>query len=195
MNNDQFHNDEELVRQFRAGVEAGTTDLYNKFYKELVYFARQIIDHASEAEDIVQEMMIKLFQRRQDFDVINEIRAFLYVSVRNACLNYLKARNRHELSHRELRYLGAGADEQAEHEMLKATILAEIFREISILPDQCRKVFELIYIQKRSTSEIASEMGISSQTVLNHKARAINILRNHLTEKGFLSLLLLLEMI
>lgn len=188
------HSEQELIRLFQSGDDAGTASLYNKYYKGLVYFARQIVDHGGEAEDIVQDTMIRLFQKRGDFNNLPDIQAFLYVSVRNACFNYLKARDRHELSHKELLYLTPEGEEKADLETLKSRVLSEIFNEIDTLPEQCGRVFQLIYIHKLSTAAVAEKLGISPQTVLNQKSRAIKLLRYRLTEKGFLTLLLFLKM-
>jgi RNA polymerase sigma-70 factor (ECF subfamily) len=193
-NSDQ-HNEQQLIRLFRAGDESAAADLYGRFYRGLVYFARQIIDHAGEAEDIAQDSMVKLFRKKDDFDQLSDIKSFLYVSVRNACFNYLKARDRHELSHREIRYLYAEGEESADLEMLKSGVLAEVYQEVSSLPAQCGEVFRLLFIHRLSTAQAAEKLGISPQTVLNQKARAIKLLRYRLSEKGFLALLLLMKML
>lgn len=165
------------------------------YYKGLVYFARRIVEHAGEAEDIAQDTMVKLLGKNSDFDRLSDIKSFLYVSVRNACFNYLKARDRHELSHRELHYLTPEGEESADTEMLKSSVLAEIYREVAALPAQCGEVFRLLFIHKLTTAEAAERLGLSPQTVLNQKARAIKLLRFRLSEKGFLTLLLLLKML
>lgn len=189
------HSEQQLIRRFRAGNESAVTDLYGMYYKGLVYFARRIVEHAGEAEDIAQDSMVKLLGKKNDFDRLSDIKSFLYVSVRNACFNYLKARDRHELSHRELRYLTPEGEESADTEMLKSRVLAEIYQEVAALPAQCGEVFRLLFIHKLTTAEAAERLGLSPQTVLNQKARAIKLLRYRLSEKGFLTLLLLLKML
>ncbi|UYQ95748.1 RNA polymerase sigma-70 factor [Chitinophaga horti] len=193
MQTNQPYSEIELIRLFREGTGAGTAALYEKYYRGLVYFARQIIEHEGEAEDIAQESMIKLFNKRTDFDNLSDIKSFLYVSVRNSCFNYLKARDRHELSHQELLYLSPEGEEKADLEMLKSRVLAEVFNEIDRLPEQCGNVFKLLFIKKMSTAAVAEQLGISPQTVLNQKSRALKLLRFRLSDKGFFALLLLLK--
>lgn len=193
MQNRELHSEQELIRLFKAGAESAATDLYGRYYKGLVYFARQIVQHAGEAEDIAQDTMVKLFHKKDDFSHLSDIKSFLYVSVRNACFNYIKARERHELSHEELRYLTPEGEENADVEMLKARVLAEIYQEVAALPAQCGEVFRLLFIQKLTTAQAAEKLGLSPQTVLNQKARAIKLLRFRLSEKGFLTLLLLMK--
>lgn len=195
MHNSDLHNEQQLIRLFRNGDRSAATELYGRFYKGLVYFARRIVEHAGEAEDIAQDSMVKLFGKKNDFSNLSDIKSFLYVSVRNACFNYLKARDRHELSHQELRYLTPEGEESADLEMLKSRILAEIYQEVAALPAQCGEVFRLIFIHKLGTAEAAERLGISPQTVLNQKARAIKLLRYRLSEKGFLTLLLLMKLL
>lgn len=195
MHNSDLHNEQELIKLFQHGDRSAATALYGRFYKGLVYFARRIVEHAGEAEDIAQDSMVKLFGKKNDFSNLSDIKSFLYVSVRNACFNYLKARDRHELSHRELRYLTPEGEESADLEMLKSRVLTEIYHEVAALPTQCGEVFRLVFIHKFSTAEAAERLGISPQTVLNQKARAIKLLRYRLSEKGFLTLLLLMKLL
>lgn len=189
------HNDQQLIRLFRAGDESAAADLYGRYYKGLVYFARRIVEHAGEAEDIAQDTMVKLFHKKNDFEQLSDIKSFLYISVRNACFNYLKARDRHALSHRELLYLTPEGEESADLEILKSRVLAEIYQEVASLPAQCGEVFRLVFIQKLTTAQAAEKLGLSPQTVLNQKARAIKLLRYRLSEKGFLTLLFLMKML
>ncbi len=139
------------------------------YYKGLVYFARRIVSHAGEAEDIAQDTMVKLFGKKNDFDRLSDIKSFLYVSVRNACFNYLKARDRHELSHQELRYLTPEGEESADIEMLKSGVLAEIYQEVAALPAQCGEVFRLLFIHKLTTAEAAERLGLARKPSLTRR--------------------------
>ncbi len=80
-----------------------------------------------------------------------------------------------------------GQEGNIKNEMIDAEVFVELNHKIENLPEKCRKIFKLIYFNNLSTSEVAEEMGISNQNVLNQKARAIHILRSGLLRKSLLT--------
>src|SRR5438876_1059349 len=71
--------------------ETGTfTATFNHYYHPLVFFARKLLHDATAAEDIVTEIFLKYWQKQNNFNSLPAIKTFLYISTRNACLNYLQ---------------------------------------------------------------------------------------------------------
>jgi RNA polymerase sigma-70 factor (ECF subfamily) len=68
-------------------------------------------------------------------------------------------------------------EKTAETERVKANLLHDMYKEIEKLPKQRRKILRLYFFEQKSTTEIAEQMDLSPQTVLNHKTKAINSLR------------------
>lgn len=163
-------------------------ELFNLLYKPLIYFAEKLVNNKQEAEDIVGTSFFKLTGRIEQFPSIRDVKAFLYITTRNECLDYLRRIARTESSHEQLQYLMDYNDAQADDEMLRAKILQEVYNEIEQLPPQCRKIFKLIYTRGLTTREIADEMELSPQTVLNQKAKALNLLRGILAKKNLMPL-------
>lgn len=175
-----------FIKKFTQGDTNAIRDVFGAFYRPLCYFATQLIGNQQEAEDIAIDSIIKLLEKRKDFDNLVNIKSFLFVTVRNACFDYLRSEQRHGRSHNELLYLQGEAEEQIENEMIKARVLQEIFVQVEKLPTQCRKIFKLIFYKGLSTAEIAQQMGLTARTVLNQKTRAINLLRSTLLNKDML---------
>lgn len=175
-----------LIPAFHNQESHAVQELFKMFYRPLVYFCQQLINDRQEAEDIVANTFLKLLHRRESFTNIKDIKAFLYVATRNSSLDYLRSQTRHENSHKELLYLQDNKEEMADHEMMKAKILQEVYNEIENLPPQCKKVFHLMFIKGLNTKQIAAEMGISAQTVLNQKSKALHSLRLDLLKKNLL---------
>ncbi|MGN6419670.1 MAG: RNA polymerase sigma factor [Pseudobacter sp.] len=163
-------------------------ELFNQLYKPLIYFAEKLVNNKQEAEDIVGTSFFKLTGRIEQFSSSRDVKAFLYVTTRNECLDYLRRMARFERSQEQLQYLMDYTDAQADDEMLRARILQEVYNEIEQLPPQCKKIFKLIYTRGMSTREIAEEMELSPQTVLNQKAKALNLLRGILAKKNLMPL-------
>jgi RNA polymerase sigma-70 factor (family 1) len=176
----------DFIKKFRQGNEDATRHLFKTFYKPLCYFASNLTGNQQESEDIVIDSIIKLLEKRKDFESLPGIKSFLYVTTRNACFDYLRSEQRHGRSHQELLYLTGEADSQVENEMIKAKVLQEIFVQVETLPTQCRKIFKLLFFKGLSTAEIANQLGLTARTVLNQKTRAIHLLRNTLLGKDLL---------
>ncbi|MFY0256446.1 RNA polymerase sigma factor [Chitinophaga sp. 30R24] len=171
------------IASFNKGKTAAFNYVYQQFNKPLHYFAYSIINDYAESQDIVSEVMIKLWEKRMNFTDINGIRAFLYVATRHACIDLIRARKRHESAHDEISYLSQESEILIDEKRIQAEILHKLYVEIRELPPQCGQVFKLLFFGKKTTSEIAALMGIQPQTVLNQKTRALQLLRAALLKK------------
>lgn len=179
-----IYDDEYLMKSFRGGEEKAFSFVFDMHYKSLCYFANPITQDVQQAEDIVSECFFKLWTRRDSFQTSQNIKAFLYISCRNACINHLrnlKRRNAAQelyLSQLEL------AEDTVLYQLIEAEVLQVLTEEIEALPAKCRDVFKMIYIDNKKTDEIALLLDISVKTVRGHKARAIELLRTEMLKKG-----------
>lgn len=158
--------------------------LFKLYNKSLYYFARQLVDNDGQAEDIVADAFIKLWQKNGDFDSLSSIRGFMYVTVRNSCCNYLKHIKRKTASHQEILHLTRDEEDYIESKMIKANLLQVILQEVESLPPIRRKIFKMIYLEDLSIFEIATKLNITVDTVRVQKARALHGLRTAILKKG-----------
>ena len=177
----------DLITGFKNGEQTAIKQLYSLHYRALCYFAEKLVNDKTEAEDIAIETFLKLLNKRDDFKSLADIKAFLFTATRNACFDHLRKIKRHDKSHVELQYLMEQEEALVEREMLISKVLQVLYVEVENLPGQCKKVFRSIFIENKSTAEVALEMGISTQTVLNQKAKALQALRNRLYQHGLYS--------
>jgi RNA polymerase sigma factor (sigma-70 family) len=196
-----FENDRTLVEAFKKMDPAAESVLFKQFFRSMCLLAETITGQLLAAEDIVAESFIKLFEKRSEFEAIDNIKAFLYVTVRNGSYTYKTTQKRHEAIHARIATEHGGEGDSfsstAELEMIRAQLLEEIYQEIENLPLQCRRIAKMIFWEGKSTDLIAGELQISRQTVRTQKARAIQLLKSQLfkDEKwvGMLLLLLYLQ--
>jgi len=179
-----------IPHAFRAGEQKGINSLFKLHYKPLCLFAFRLLNDLPGAEDIVGESFIKLWERHADFESFQAIRAFLYITTRNACLNLLKQKQREALSKKQLAYLMSEKEEFVLNEMIRAEVLGEIMDEINNLPAQCGRVFRLSYLEGLNNDKIAEKFSISVNTVRNQKARAIQLLKIRLLDRRISVLIL-----
>jgi RNA polymerase sigma-70 factor (family 1) len=183
--------DNDIIVSFRKGGPDALQSLLKLFYSPLCLFAERLLTDSAAAEDIVGESFIKLWNKHTDFESLQNIKAFMYITVRNACLNYLKQAKRESLSKKQLAYITGEKEEFVLNEMIRAEVLKEIMQEISNLPEQCRKVLKMGYLEGLKNQEIADLLNISVHTVKNQKARAIQLLKIRLRDRDLMMFLLL----
>ncbi|AEV99964.1 hypothetical protein A4D02_25245 [Niastella koreensis] len=181
----------DIIDTLKKGGPDALQSLLKQFYSPLCLFAERLVADSAAAEDIVGESFIKLWNRRGDFESTQNIKAFLYITVRNACLNYLKQAKRDSLNQKQLAYLTGEKEEFILNEMIRAEVLKEIMNEINNLPEQCGKVVKLAYLDGLRNQEVAKVLNISVHTVKNQKARAIQLLKTRLRDRDMLAFLLL----
>jgi RNA polymerase sigma-70 factor (family 1) len=179
--------DIDLINSFRRGDETAVKQLYTLHYQALCYYADRMIRNKEEAEDIAVESFLKLLQKKDDFDKLRDIESFLFTATRNLCIDLLRRTKRREQDHQTIAFLHDADKFQEDKEMVTAMVLQTIYAEIEHLPQQCKLVFRSIFIDGKTTAQIAADMGISPQTVLNQKTKALNILRNKLDQEGLTS--------
>ena len=171
------NNDEAIIHAFRDGDKDAFREVYDKMVRPLTYFVENIIFSPVDAEDIVASAFTKLYHARTGMRSIEHIKRWLYVIVRNESIDYLRHRSRQRESHSEVAYLGVESDDHLETERVKSTVFQELRNEIEKLPRQRKTILRLYFFEHKTTSEIAAQMGLNAQTVLNHKAKAIDSLR------------------
>jgi RNA polymerase sigma-70 factor (family 1) len=175
-----YDNHEDAVMlAFREGDKDAFRGIYDRMVRPLTYFVENIIFSPIDAEDIVANAFSKLYHLRATMRSIEHIKRWLYVIVRNEAIDYLRHRTRLRESHSEVSYLGVEIDEHHETERVKSELVQNILTEIEKLPRQRRTIIRAYFFEHKSTAEIAKQLGLNSQTVLNHKAKAIESLRKN----------------
>lgn len=181
----------DIIDTLKKGGPDALQSLLKQFYSPLCLFAERLVADRAAAEDIVGESFIKLWNKRGDFESTQNIKAFMYITVRNACLNYLKQAKRDSLNQKQLAYLTGEKEEFVLNEMIRAEVLKEVMNEINNLPEQCGKVLKLAYLDGLKNQEVAKVLNISVHTVKNQKARAIQLLKTRLRDRDIMAFLLL----
>lgn len=178
-----------LLREFRRGSTLAMKRIFHLHWKTQVFFARRFVPEAAISEDIVSDVFLKLWARREGFASLPSIRSFLYIATRNACLDHLRKDKRVRQFQRDYAYLEKDIIEDSElTEVMRAELVSKVMGAIDLLPNQYKRVMRLS-TQGLGTEEIAQEMNLSPKIVRNYKARAINILKRDLLNKSSLVVL------
>lgn len=166
----------EWSRRLRKSDAAAAKELFTTFYPHLYRYARRITQQSEQAEDVVQETFLKLWNMRERLDPDRSLRALLFVMVRNLAYN-TKDRRRRSLEDVNAR----PATHADPSEEIDTRILAiRLQGWIDALPDRRREAFHLSRFEDLTYEEIARIMNVSVRTVENHIRLALQDLRDHI---------------
>lgn len=180
----QEYTEQYWMEAFQNGDEKALAHFFKLHSKSLAYFTNRMLEDKAEADDIVSKCFLKLWQKHEDFKTAQNIKAFLYISCRNACLDYLASlKVRTASQEKYIMHLQEG-EETILYDIIQTEVLDLVNKEIEELPDKMKVIFKMLYLEGKSTNEIAAELGLSIQTVRNQKTKAITILKNSLLKKG-----------
>lgn len=164
--------------------------LFTTWYSQLCSYANGFLNDLDASEEIVQEVMIKIWTNRETLEINTSIRSYLFRAVRNGCLNVLKQINIREeyKSFRERE--DSSLQRSHEEEVMISELEKKIRRAIDQLPLERRKVFIMSRYDGLTYRQIADKLGISVKTVESQMGKALKFLREELTD--YLPFLLLL---
>jgi RNA polymerase sigma-70 factor (ECF subfamily) len=171
--------DHELLQRLRSGAEDAFDAIFRAHYAPLVGLAESLVRERAIAEEVVQEVMLELWRRRESLTVEESLRAYLFRATRNRALNHL----RHERVERkgEPYARGHSSTPAVGHlRLVEDEIDAALREAVQSLPERCRQVFELSRGHGLRYAEIAATLGISVKTVEAQMGKALRILRDRL---------------
>lgn len=179
------------IRKFKEGNIEVFKTVFEVYYQRLHSFALSIIGE-EEAEDIVQDTFIKLWERRGSFDNLYGLKVFLYLTVKNSCLNIL--RHQKVVQDHEKKML-VGQEQDLLHKMIKTEVIGEVRLALEQLPESYRRVIYLSYFEDKSNQEAAELLKVSINTVKTQKLRGFKILRTILRHSPEALLILLYKLL
>lgn len=178
----------DIIEGLKKGNRRSYEYLYNEFYRRIRFFADQFVNDLDTAHELTIEAFIKLWQKRGDFETISNIKAFLFITTKNACLNHLKHLRRKKLAHNEILYVAEKESDYITEDAIVADTLSHIFRESNSLSKTCRSIIHMHYGEGLSYKEIAHQLHISVENVRVQHANALQSLRVLLKSKDLLLL-------
>lgn len=159
------------------------SECFRSYYRLLCCFAFEYLHEIEKAEDVVQEVFIRLLEKAPSFENEAHCKYFLYKATRNACLNYIEKKAiRHDILERMTEEQYEQNTTDLFNKIVRAEVYQKIVAAIDELPKGCGRIFRLSYISGLSNEEIADALNISIHTVKAQKIKAKARLRESLRE-------------
>lgn len=168
-----------LQAQIASGNQQAFAGLFRLFYSKLHSFCMQYVHVKEVAEEITNDVFIKLWNRREEILQVNNLSTYLFVAIKNYSLNYLK-----QYSHLHVAVEDTGGvsglinRNDPEQQLEWKEISFQLNQAIDNLPDQSRTIFKLVKEDGFRYKEVAEILGISPRTVETQLFRAIKKLQS-----------------
>lgn len=180
--------------RIRKGDEAAFETLFREHYEMLCHFARKLLGNMEEAEELVQDLFVQLWDKRDQLPEAMSMRSYLFTAARNRCLNVIKHHKIRDKHQEAVKMAPPAPAPDAAQELEHAELQARIGDAIDKLPDRCQQIFRMSRFEGLKYSEIGQQLGISPRTVETQIGKALRILRGELQDYfPFLLLYFMLE--
>lgn len=181
---------QQLLNQLSQGDEPSFNALYKAYSRPLFLRVVNMIKSEDDAQEIIQELFIKLWQNRETIGTIKSFQSYIFTIANNLVYNYFRKINHNQALIQRL-LLNAADHYLDGQELLENKEAAEIFQKaIHQLPPQCKQVFQLCKIEGKSHKEVAQLMGISMPTVNSHMTVAVKSIREYILKNQDVAILL-----
>ena len=170
-----FATDDHILSKLKQGDEKALKEVVDKFYNQLCVYSVQYTDSLEVSEDIVQDFFIRLWEKKLYLTVNSNLKSFLFNSVRNASVDYLR-------KHQPYRFVEIEEDAYITDFELNETEIEEQVRRLKhylkqLTPQEYKVLMEIV-VHNKKYKEVADELGLSVNTIKTHLSRALKFLRS-----------------
>ncbi len=168
-----------LVKRIRQGDEQAFEKLFCEYYYDLCSFAYQFTSCNERAKDLVQDVFLKIWNRRKEWKVHRSVKAYLLKAVRNSAINNINKRGhrsdvRETFSREILQHIKPPVDREFDK---RDELVDQIWESVLTMSKRRRRVFILYHRHGLSYNEISEVLDISRKTVENHMGLALKDIR------------------
>jgi RNA polymerase sigma-70 factor, ECF subfamily len=173
--------DRDITERIRQGDVEQFELLFRSSYVSLVRFAKTLIKDQDTAEEIVQDLFVRIWQNKEKLNIESSLNGYLFRSVHNKCLHYIEHARIVERYAEEMSSRQPEKPESPSDILQYKELQARITRILDRLPERCGKIFYLSRFEGLKYTEIAKRLSVSIKTVESNMGRALKEFRKELT--------------
>lgn len=176
---------EEQLTNLRLGSESALSYFMDLYSHNLHFFAYKLVRDKDIIPEIISESFIKLWQNRTQFFCIEELKSYLYIVVRNSCLDQAKkVRERYIHGQMEEAFQIPNSENDILTKIIHTELITLLGEELEKLPKQQAEIFRLTIIEGKTTHEVCEELQTTASTVYFARSKAITTLRGVFSKKN-----------
>lgn len=172
--------DLEILAMLKHDVEAGFAEVYRRYWKMLLNIAYKRLNTIEEAEELVQELLISLFDRRNVIQIHGSLEAYLKNALKYRILNLYRSKYTREQYAALMSKTNSCEQVNPEEHLLAKEMMQKINSVLQKLPEKCKEVFVLSRIELLSNKAIAARLSISISTVEKHLSKGKRLMKNEM---------------
>ena len=153
---------------------------FKEHFPALCAFARKYVHDYDTATEIVHDVFVRLWDKREEIDPEKSVKSYLFTSVHNRCLNYIRDNKKFRTSEDEFERIKNRGTSDVEEAMNASELEEQISKALDELPEQCRKIFMMNRFEDMRYKQIAEKLNLSVKTVEAQMSKALRILREKL---------------
>lgn len=178
--NDKANNTSFILEELKRGNERAFDFIFRQYYKSLGQFSYSIVKEQATAESIVQDVFVKLWEKRETLGEVSNLHSYLLGMVRNQCIDFMRKEKSNSKIHSKLRITESGntTEEQVSLNEFEEKLQESIMK----LPERCREALGKSRFEGLTNKEIAQQMQISVKGVEALIGRSLKLLRAELVE-------------
>lgn len=170
---------------FKKGEIVAFEHYFHSFKKRLIYFAKMLLEHQDElAEEIVLDVFVKCWERRATFNTPENVKAFLFISVKNACLTAIQsAYNRKFVIQSDYDEDALFVEPEVYAKLIRVDLLDSLAQEVEKLTPLQQKIVNMSYLSDYKPEEIANQLEMNPNAVYVNYSRAVKSLKKEMLKK------------
>lgn len=188
----EINNEKVLIKQLALGSESAFQKLFDSYYNIIYKYSLSMVGSKPHAEEIVQEVFLKLWLKRESLNPELSFKSFLFTITKNQTITFLKKAARVDKLREEVFFHSQKFISNTELHINEQEIDSIKREALGLYPSRRRLIFEMSRYEGKSYEEIANELGISKNTVKNQMNMALETLRDFLLKNKDIALMVLL---
>jgi RNA polymerase sigma-70 factor (ECF subfamily) len=185
-----LQDEKEMLRRLSEGDQTALTSIYQRFWQSLFVSAYNIIKDKKACEDIIQEIFLQLWLKRENLQIRESLKAYLLAATRYQVFRYIKKAplSQELFEHLEERFAVPPSDQI----LMQKDLSKQVDKIVGSLPEKCQQIYRLSRQEYLSHKEIAERLNISTKTVENQLTIALRRLRLSLEKWSFVIIFFLI---
>ncbi len=180
---------DKIIAELSRDNEASLKELFNYYYPRLYNFSRSFLKIEDGIDDILQEVFVKIWQKRKKINSAATFNSLIFTITRNLLLNELRSRLNNENLKDRIQGLSLAKEYSSMEQIEYSDLKGKVDKLVSELPARQKEIFILSRTEGLSHKEIAEKLGIKTKTVEYHITQSVRYLKEKLREMGIMSLL------
>jgi RNA polymerase sigma-70 factor (ECF subfamily) len=181
--------DSELARKINAGEKNAYQELFERYAPRIYQFSLSYLKNKSDAEELVQDVFLKIWEKRDMLDESKNIKSFIFKVAVNTIYDFIRHKNIENAFNDFTRANFETNSDNTWHTVIYDEMQENLQKLVAQLPGQQQKIFQLSKEEGLTSEEIAAKLNLSKRTVENHLFRAVSFLKEHFKRDSFISAL------